>query len=336
MTSRILSYIDSSYWAMDLPAFCTFREVITRWAQTPGAPAPFSTEEKQAAIVLSHANNAEALAARADTPIISAGTASSSSPSSSRSIAILSIFGTITPRAGMAGDLSQVGCTMDRFAQQYQAAMTDGNIAGVIVQIDSPGGNVYQVPETADLIYSLRDRKPNVGVVTGSCASAAFWLGAQFSELVACQSSELGSIGVLMKHEDVSEAVKAEGVKITFITSPRDGNKAEGNPFEPLSADSIAYYNSRTDEYYSMFIDALKQGRGVHRNKDIGKAWGAGRMVGAAQAVALGMADRIGTMQGEMDKMMGKLGSGNGKASGRMAEGVTREMLAAQTRLRLA
>jgi signal peptide peptidase SppA len=330
VTPRILTFIDSSYWAMDLSAFCTFREVITRWAQTLGAPAPFSTEEKHAAIVLSQSAHADALAARADTSL---------SAPAPKSIALLSIFGTITPRAGMVGDLSEMGCTMDRFARQYQAAMTDGNIAGVIVQIDSPGGNVYQVPETADLIYSLRDRKPNVGVVTGMCASAAFWLGAQFSELVATQSSELGSIGVLMKHEDVSKAAEEAGVKVTFITSPRDGNKAEGNPFTPLSDDSIAYYNSRTDAYYTMFLSALKKGRGAHGNKDIGKAWGAGRMVGAAQAVELGMADRIGTMQGEVERMTGKAGGqGNGNGSGgRRAEIGDRERItAAQARLRLA
>jgi signal peptide peptidase SppA len=293
--SRILSFIDAGFWAMHPAHFVSMREIVGSWASAPGFPPALSRADKDAAIA----------AAQAGRP-----TQAYQAP---QTIAVLSIFGVISPRGGMMDDMSQQGCSMESFGAKYRSVMTDSNVAGVLVEVDSPGGNVFQVPETADLIYSLRDQKPNVAVVTGMCASAAFWLGSQFGELVACPSSEVGSIGVLMRHDDLSKAAEAAGVTVDFITSPRDGNKAEGNPFTPLGDDTREYYNSRTDEYYDMFLSALARGRDVSSQGNtsaaslIDQTWGRGRMVGAAKALDLGMVDRIGTMQSEIDRMAGKL-----------------------------
>lgn len=298
--SRVLSFIDAGFWAMHPAYFSSMREIVGAWAHAPGFPSPLSRAEKDAAIS----------AAQAVRP-----TQAYQAPTT---IAVLSIFGVISPRGGMMDDMSQQGCSMEAFGAKYRSLMADSNVAGVVVQIDSPGGNVYQVHETADLVASLRDQKPNLGVVTGMCASAAYWLGSQFGELVASPSSEVGSIGVLMRHQDMSKAAEAAGVTVDFITSPRDGHKAEGNPFTPLADDSREYYNSRTDEYYDMFLSALARGRSVSAqgNKSaaslIDQNWGRGRMLGAKNALDLGMVDRIGTMQSEIDRMAGRLAKKSG------------------------
>jgi len=294
--SRVLAYIDSHYWAMHRPAYESLREIVAMRA----AGLSLSREEKDAAIE----------AAQATRP-----TQSYQAPTT---IAVLSIFGAITPRSGMMSDISQRGCSMDSFSAQYRQVMNDSNIDGVIINIDSPGGNVFQVPETADLIYSLKDRKPNVAVVTGMCASAALWLGVQFAELVASPSSDIGSIGVIMRHEDVSKLMSDMGVTETYIESPRDGHKSEGNPYTPLSPDSKEYLLSRTDEYYDMFLSALARGRGVGSRGNqsavsiIDQTWGRGRMMGAQAALGLGIVDRISTMQAEVDRMAGRLAKKNG------------------------
>lgn len=299
---RLLSWVDSSYWAMHPPAFETMREIFASWAGAPGARLPLAREEKDAAIAAAQAAR-PALTYQAPATIV-----------------VLSMYGVISPRANMVDDISQECCSLDVWASRYQAAMMDSNVAGVIVKADSPGGNVIQVPETADLIYSLRELKPNVCVVTGMAASACYCLAAQFAELVASQSTEVGSIGVLMRHQEISKMAEEAGVVTTYITSPRDGNKAEGNPFTPLADDSKEYYNSRTDEYYAMFLAALARGRNL-AGKDaatrIDQEWGRGRLVGAARALELGMIDRTGTLQGEIDRMAKAKKAGSGVRSER-------------------
>lgn len=330
--SRLLSWVDSSYWMMHPPAYETMRAILTSWAGTPGAPLPLSRAEKDAAI--------------------SAAQAAKPAPSyqAPSTIVVMSMFGVIAPRSAGVSDLSfEECCSLDMWSARYKQVMLDSNVAGTITNADTPGGNVYQVPEVADLIYSLRDLKPNVCVVTGMCASAGFFLGAQFKELVCSPSAEVGSIGVLMKHRDVSKMMEELGVKDTYITSPRDGNKAEGNPFSPLLPDSIEHFNSRTDEYYDMFLGALARGRGVTGKSAktmIDQDWGRGRMIGAAKALELGMVDRIGTLQGEIDRMTQSLSkAGSGKRMGMEAEAETEtemvaandtEMVRARARLRLA
>lgn len=308
--TRVLSFIDAGFWAMHPSFFESMRAIVASWAEAPGALPQLSRAEKDAAIQ----------AAQAARP--------AQSYQAPTQIAMLSIFGTITPRGGGIDDMSQQCCSMESFSSRYISIMNDSNIDGVIVNIDSPGGNVFQVPECADTIYSLRDRKPNVAVVTGMCASAALWLGTQFSELVACPSSDIGSIGVLMRHEDVSKAAEMAGVAETYIESPRDGHKSEGNPFTPLAPDTKEYLNSRTDSYYEMFLSALARGRGVSARGNqsaisiIDQTWGRGRMMGADAAKSLGMVDRVSTMQSEIDRMAGKLAKKNGmRAEGEVGVG---------------
>lgn len=299
--SRLLSWVDSSYWMMHPPAYETMRAILTSWAGIPGGPLPLSRAEKDAAI--------------------SAAQAAKPAPSyqAPSTIVVMSMFGVIAPRSGAIEDISQECCSLDMWSARYKQVMLDSNVAGVIINCDSPGGNVYQVAETAAMIRSLRDLKPNVAVCTGMSASACFYLYAQFRERVCCRSAEVGSIGVLMRHQDVSELMEELGVKNTYITSPRDGNKAEGNPFAPLAPESLEYLNSRTDEYYDMFLGDLAEGfeLGKSGKSKIDQNWGRGRMIGAAKALELGMVDRIGTLQGEIDRMAQSLSkAGGGKRMG--------------------
>lgn len=281
--SRILAFIDQSHWAMHPAAYITMREIVKSWAGTPDSLPRLTPEARNAAIS----------AAREDQP--------SRTYTAPSSIAVLSMFGIIAPRVGMI-DMSSEGCPLDWWMSRYAKVMRDPEVAGTITNADTPGGSVYQVQEAADLIFSLRAQKPNVCVTTGMCASAGYWLGSQFAELVISPSAQVGSIGVLMCHEDVSKMADDMGVTVTYITSPRGGNKAEGNPFTPLSEETIEHYNAQSDTYYTEFLAALSRGRGP-KPKVIDQNWGRGRMIGSRQALSLGMVDRINPLQVEIDKM---------------------------------
>lgn len=281
--ARVLAAIDEAYWAMHPAAYESMRAIVESWAGLSHASPRLSAEERQAAIEARQSEQSVTFSA----------------PST---IAVLNMFGVISPRMGMMDDMSQEGCALDSFSARYNRAMNDASIAGVIVNVDSPGGNVFQVKETGDLIFRVRENKPNIAVSTGMAASAAFWLFTQFKERVVSPSSEVGSVGVLMRHMDMSKAFEEAGFKVTYITAPAGGNKAEGNPYTPLSDETLDHYTSRCEEYYQDFLTDLARGSGV-KAKTIDADWGRGRMVGARAAVRLGMADRIGSLQYEIDRL---------------------------------
>ena len=159
--------------------------------------------------------------------------------------------------------------------------------------VDSPGGTVAGTPETANLVRQAAQTKRVVAVVDTLCASAAYWIASQANEIVMTPSAEVGSIGVLCVHMDLSGMLEAAGVKATVLRSVPA--KAEMNPFEPLSPEALDHNKAELAAVHSDFVKAVAQGRGVQTSR-VADSFGKGRTVRADQAVKLGMADRIGSL----------------------------------------
>jgi capsid assembly protease len=139
-------------------------------------------------------------------------------------------------------------------------------------------------------------------------ASAAYWLAASASEIVALPSAQVGSIGVFSMHEDVSKALDEKGVKVTLISAGKF--KTEGNPFEPLSDDAKAAVQGTVDFYYGQFTSDVANGRGVAVDS-VRAGFGEGRVVTAKDALKLGMIDRVGTLDDVVgDLLRGKAPQG--------------------------
>ena len=131
-------------------------------------------------------------------------------------------------------------------------------------------------------------------------------------------SGQAGSIGVYMMHMDESEALQKEGLKVTLIKAGK--YKAEGVGSEPLSDEARAAFQSKVDDYYSMFVKAVAQNRGSSQSK-VREGYGQGRMLLASDSVKENLTDRIGTF----DEVLGKLGVG-GKGSSQTSASTSPEM----------
>lgn len=207
-------------------------------------------------------------------------------------VGILPLYGLLTPRADMMSELS--GATsMESFRRDLRAMLADPDIASIVMDVDSPGGFVEGIPETAAELRRARDQKPIVAVANTYMASAAYYLASQASEVVASPSSYVGSIGVLALHQDLSAMYEKAGVKTTVIRAGK--YKAEGNEYEPLSEDALAYRQQMIDEHYDMFVTDVAKGRGV-RKSAVASGYGEGRVLLAGPALAAGMVDRIATL----------------------------------------
>lgn len=215
-------------------------------------------------------------------------------------IAVMNLNGTIWPRGGGA-IFEFFGLTSaEQFGRNFMAAMTDSRIGAVVIDTSSPGGAVSGIDELSKLIFDARGSKPIVAVANHLMASAAYWIGTAADELVVTPSGEVGSVGVFAAHQDASAALEREGVKTTLISAGKF--KTEGNPYEPLTDEARASLQARVDDYYGMFVKAVARNRGVGVN-DVRNGFGEGRVVGAQQAVALGMADRVETLDQVLERL---------------------------------
>lgn len=218
-------------------------------------------------------------------------------------LAILPLFGTIFPRANLMTTMS--GATSaEVFANRFQALVADPEIGAILLDVNSPGGQVSGVPELADLIYTSRGSKPIVAIANHMAASAAYWIASAADELIVTPSGAVGSVGVFAGHADRSKAYEQDGVKVTLISAGE--YKTEGNPYQPLSEDAKAAMQADVNRVYEQFISALARNRGV---EDIAvyKDFGQGRMVDAETALQVGMVDRIDTMNATIQRLMAGL-----------------------------
>ncbi len=208
-------------------------------------------------------------------------------------VAVVPLRGIIAPRASMTPNSSTGGgATAEEFTGAIETAAADDQVKAIVIDGDTPGGNVLGIDEASAAVAAVRGVKPIVVQVTGNLASAGYWIGASADEIVMSPSSQAGAIGVRTAYDDITEALAKQGVAREIIAAGK--YKGEGL-IGPLSGETRAYMQGRIEDYYTMFVDRVAAGRDVAASA-VREGFGEGRMLGAAAAVRAGMADRIGTM----------------------------------------
>lgn len=210
-------------------------------------------------------------------------------------VALIGLRGIISHRIEQVQDISGPGGTsVEGFRKSLRAALGDERVKAIVIDVDSPGGSVDGVPETARELRESRGKKPIIAVANTLAASAAFFIAAQADEISITESGSIGSVGVFAAHEDISQALEMKGVKMTLISAGT--HKVEGNPFQPLSKEARAHLQARVDEAFNQFVSAVADGRGVS-TEHVLERFGQGRTFGAEEAIERGMADRIETLE---------------------------------------
>lgn len=207
------------------------------------------------------------------------------------SAAVVAVHGTITPRPSLFADFSG-GTSAEGIGRAVDAAAADPKADAIVLDVDSPGGSVYGLPEAASKIYAARKAKPVYAVADHMAASAAYWLATQAGDVAVTPAGTVGSIGVILAHVDDTKADEMAGLKTTIVSAGKF--KAEG--WVPLTEEAQADMQRQVDQYYQMFVSAVAKGRGI-RDATVEKDFGQGRMKLADEAVSARMADRVATLE---------------------------------------
>lgn len=301
--SHVVSYLRTRPWAMHPDAALAMCEIVA--ARVAGE----KFDADKADFVPDHGGTPYYVDIAAG---ISPQTASATARKDGR-VAVLPIRGTILNRlSGMAAFSGGTG--MEQLAKAFIQLRDDNGIKAIVLDIDSLGGSVEGLPETAKLIRDSREAKPIVAQVNVRAASAAYWLATAAQDIAVAPSGDVGSIGVITLHQDFSAALTEAGITTTIIAS--SPFKGEGNPYEPLSDDAKAAIEADVMAFDEMFHDAVAGARGA-KVATVRSEFGQGRMVLAEEAVKRGMADRVATMEQTLNRFGASL---YGAAPGRRAE----------------
>ena len=225
-------------------------------------------------------------------------------------IAVIPICGTLVRRASGMDALSGL-ISYAELGDTFADAMQDDAVKGVVLEIDSPGGECSGLFDLADAMYSARGTKPVYAVSDDSMFSAAYALGSAADTIYMSRTAGVGSIGVICGHCDMSQADKQDGLKYTLITY--GDYKADGNPHEPLSDHARATIAAEVNRLGDMFVALVARNRRLE--PDAIKAMQAGCYFGP-DGVAAGLADKIGGVADAISDMLDELGISASKPMG--------------------
>jgi HK97 family phage major capsid protein len=213
------------------------------------------------------------------------------------SVAILPLYGVISQRMNMLSDVSG-GTSTEQFAAELDALVANPQVSAIVLDVDSPGGSTFGVPELAAKVRAARDVKPIYAVANGTMASAAYWIASQATEIISTPSSFVGSIGVFAVHTDDTQADANAGITRTVISAGK--YKAEG--IGALTPEAKSAAQQIVDNMYGMFVADVAKGRGVLPSA-VQTGYGEGRALLAGDAMHAGMVDRIATMDDVVNEL---------------------------------
>jgi signal peptide peptidase SppA len=220
-------------------------------------------------------------------------------------VAILPIVGELVARGGWIGASSGV-TSYEGLRQVLKAVRDDADVRAVVLDIDSPGGMVTGMFETAALVKALADAKPVIAVSNPLAASAAYGLASQASSIIAVPDSAVGSIGVLYVHADRSMQVAMDGIRVSIIQA--GDQKTAGSSLSPLSDAMRADIQGQINRIYGRFVDLVVAGRPNLTRQQVLDTQA--RVYSADDAVAAGLADDVGTFDDVVAAVEAKLGTG--------------------------
>lgn len=184
----------------------------------------------------------------------------------------------------------------EEIREAHAAALADPDVKGIVRLVDSPGGYVTGCQELAIALEEMHASagKPVHTFANDLMASAAFWIGVSGTDHVAATAvADVGSVGALCLHIEISKALEDFGVRPTIVRSRE--RKAEHNFLEPLSEKGHAQLQAQINNAAAIFERAVAEARGI--SLDVVAATEAACLT-APQALEIGFIDSIETTAG--------------------------------------
>ncbi len=219
--------------------------------------------------------------------------------SGSTGTAVIDLIGVISKRPSILAAIFGLSSNeMVRFA--LADAVDDPAVKQIIIRVDSPGGSLDGVLETADAVAAAAKVKPVISMVDGHAASAAMWIVAGSTAISAGPNDLVGGLGARMLLLDSSEFFKRKGLK--FIAVDTGPFKSTGAPGRPIGDDEVAYIQGLVDSFGRDFKAALARGRGMPM-ANVNRIF-TGELFKGRQAQAAGLVDRIESFDDAMRRVM--------------------------------
>ncbi|ADJ15921.1 signal peptide peptidase SppA [Halalkalicoccus jeotgali] len=184
----------------------------------------------------------------------------------------------------------------DDVVEQIEAAADDGDVEGLLVKLNTPGGEVVPSDDIRRAIVAFEG--PAIAYTTDVCGSGGYWIASGCDELLAREASLVGSIGVIGSR--VNAAALAERVGLSYERFAAGEFKDAGVPLREMDDHERAYLQGLIDDFYGQFVERVAEGRELSEEEV--RATEARVYVGE-EALELGLVDALGTREDAEDRL---------------------------------
>ncbi|MGO1069731.1 S49 family peptidase [Lysobacter sp. CA199] len=212
-------------------------------------------------------------------------------------ICVLPVHGTLVQRTVGLEALSGLTSYLS-IARRLDAALADDAVRGIVLDIDSPGGEAAGVFDLADKIRAASRVKPIWAVANDAAFSAAYALASASQRLFLTRTAGVGSVGVIALHVDQSQKDAKAGLKFTPIQA--GARKSDGSPHAELTSEARDSIQTEVNRLYELFVLTVADQRGL--SADAVRKTEAALYFGQ-DAINVGLADRMGTLSDAVQQM---------------------------------
>ncbi|MCR4334754.1 MAG: signal peptide peptidase SppA [Patescibacteria group bacterium] len=233
-------------------------------------------------------------------PQLSPSNNSKSTTDNNCSVAGINLHGTIVTYIPVYSDNDSSYDDMiasERVIWAIRQANNDSKIKALVVEVDSIGGYPVAGEEVANAIKD--SKKPVVGFIRETGASAAYWAISSADKIFASANSDVGSIGVTRSYLSNAEKNIKDGYVYEDLSVGK--YKDSGNPDKVLTNEERALFLRDSNIIYENFIKAVSQNRKIPIEKV--RKFADGSTFLGEKAKSLGLIDEIGGIN-EVEKYL--------------------------------
>ncbi len=181
--------------------------------------------------------------------------------------------------------------TLDRLRQ-------DKHIKGVVIRVNSPGGDALASEEMYSAVKNLADKKPVVISMASVAASGGYYISAPATYIMADRTTVTGSIGILNLKFVISGLLSKLGINTETV---KIGEHADVfSPYRESTEEEKEFMQKELRWGYNMFLDRVSKGRGLSR--DSVNVIGEGRVWSGTRGKEIGLVDSIGGILDAINK----------------------------------
>lgn len=184
-------------------------------------------------------------------------------------------------------------------------AFENKQTAGLVIDINSPGGTPVQAAIIHDAIVAMKKKYHKKVIVVGEdlLTSGAYYVAVAADQIYVNASTLTGSIGVIIKGFGFNEVMKKIGIERRVYTAGADKDRLD--PFLPQNPEDLKKVQEVMSEVHKNFEQAVLEGRKGRLHVADPATLFTGDFWSGQTAVSLGLADGIGNLMDVMEKEFG-------------------------------